>query len=65
MPPFCSLGKAGAQEQDFTILLPVFGGEMAAARIQAVREVKSEDFSLSFAEKYDASLDGPDRQNLV
>ncbi len=43
--PFCSLGEVGGGGQGCKILFPVFGGEMATAKIQTVKGLRVEIFS--------------------
>ena len=62
--PFCSLGEVGGSGQDCQILFPVFGSEMATAKIQTVKGFRAEIFAL-FAKKYYSSLDGLDSRNGV
>lgn len=42
---------------------PVFGGEMAAAKIQTVKGLRVGDFFAPFAKKYYSSLDGLNSRN--
>ena len=51
--PFCSLGEVGGAGAGFFILFPVFGGEMATAKIQSVKGLR----------KYYSSIDGLDSRN--
>ena len=49
--------------QDFFILFPVFGGEMATAKIQTGKGLRVEIFSRILRKKYYSSLDGLDSRN--
>ncbi len=51
------------REQDFFILFPVFGGEMATAKIQTVKGLRVEIFS--HPQKILLGLDGLDRRNGI
>jgi hypothetical protein len=44
--------------QGCLILFPVFGGEIATAKIQTVRGLKAEIFSRTLQKKYYSFLDG-------
>ena len=55
--------KWWSKRQSCQILFPVFGGEMATAKIQTVKGLRVGDFFAHFAKKYYSSFDGLDSRN--